>query len=183
VETVFITGPKHSGKTSAGKILAVLYPCDFFDLDDIITKQAGKSPRELYRESPDAFQKAETQSLAGLASSQSGKRVIATGGGIIDNPAAVALLKEQSALIAYLDISADSAWERIACSGELPPFLQTDNPRETHRALHDRRAAAYQLLAKIVIQADGKTPEEIADEIVNQIQFLPRTTRTNTNED
>jgi shikimate kinase len=165
METVFITGPKHSGKTSAGKILAALYSCDFYDLDDIITKQTGKSPRELYRESPDAFQKAETCALVGLAGSQSDKRVIATGGGIIDNPAAVAMLKESSALITYLSVSADSAWERIARSEELPPFLQTDNPKETHRALHDRRAAAYQQKKKIVIQADGKTPEEIADEI------------------
>jgi shikimate kinase len=163
--TVILTGPKHSGKTSVGKILAALYPCDFFDLDDIITKQTGKSPRELYRESLDAFQKAESFALAGLAGSQSDKRVIATGGGIIDNLEAVALLKESNALIAYLDVSADSAWKRIIRSGELPPFLQTDNPRETHRALHDRRAAAYRLMAKIVIQADGKTPEEIADEI------------------
>jgi shikimate kinase len=174
VGTVFLTGPKHSGKTSAGKILAALYPCDFFDLDDIIKKQTGKSPRELYRESPDAFQNAETHVLAELADSQSDKRVIATGGGIIDNPAAVVLLKESNALIAYIGVSADRAWERIARSGELPPFLQTDNPRETHRALHERRAAAYQLMAKIVIQADGKSPEEIADEIAYHADWKAR---------
>jgi shikimate kinase len=171
---VFITGPKHSGKTSAGKILAALCSCDFFDLDDIITNQTGKSPRELYRESPDAFQKAESFALAGFAGSQSGKRVIATGGGIIDNQEAIALLNKSGALIAYLSVSADSAWERIARSGELPPFLQTDNPRETHRALHERRAAAYRLMAKIVIQADGKTPEEIADEVAYHADWKAR---------
>jgi shikimate kinase len=168
--TVFLTGPKHSGKTNAGKALATLCSGEFLDLDDYITKKNGKSPRQLYRESPDTFQKAETEALAELIASQSGRqRVIAAGGGIIDHPSAVALLRKSGALMVTLNISAASAWERIANSGELPLFLQTDNPRETHRVLHERRTAAYQLFAAIVVHVEGKTSEEIAAEINNYI--------------
>jgi len=167
METVILTGPKHSGKTSAGKALAFLCSCEFIDLDDLISQRTGKTPRELFSEGPAIFQKAEAEAAAALAGTDSaeGRRVIAAGGGIIDNGEASSALKTPGAKTVYLKISAECAWDRIA-AGDLPPFLRTENPRETHRALHERRAAAYLRFADIVIEAEGKTPEEIAEEIL-----------------
>ena len=171
MESIFLTGPKHSGKTSAGKALAFLCSCDFIDLDDLIEQQTGKSPRALYSEDPLKFKKAEAEALAALeesACSKQKQRVIATGGGIIDNPEAVSLLENVKTV--YLSISADTAWDRIlrAQDGDVPPFLKTGNPGETHRALHERRGTAYRQLAALVIEAEGKTPEEIAREILDR---------------
>ncbi|MCL2444294.1 MAG: shikimate kinase [Treponema sp.] len=180
MEDIFLIGPKHSGKTSVGKILSSLCSCEFIDLDELITQRTGKSPRELYKESPDVFKKVEAEAAAALINkddsglnntsiNKTGRfRVIAAGGGLIDNIEALALLNETGAVKIYLDVSADSAWERINNSGnvELPPFLQTDNPRETHRVLHERRVAGYRQIADIIIKADGKTPEEIAAGII-----------------
>ena len=170
METVILTGPKHSGKTSAGKVLASLCSCDFIDLDDLILQRTGKSPRQLFSEGPEVFQNAEAEAMTALAGSEGGKgqRVIAAGGGIIDNAEAATALKKPGAVTVYLDISAESAWDRIANApdGELPPFLRTENPRETHRVLHERRAAAYLQFANIVIKAEGKSPEEVAREIL-----------------
>ena len=176
METIILTGPKHSGKTSAGKALSSLCSCGFIDLDELIFQRTGKSPRQLFSESPAIFQKAEAEAVASLfedsavGDNAEGRRVVAAGGGIIDNAEAVAALKNSGTKTVYLNISADSAWERIA-GGELPPFLQTENPRETHRVLHERRAAAYLRLANIVIEAGGKTPEEIAKEISKFVLF------------
>jgi shikimate kinase len=188
MKDIILTGPKHSGKTSAGKALALLYLCDFFDIDDLILQKTGKSPRQLFSEGQIVFQKAEAEVLAVLADSGGGEnsgggadnasgasgakakwRVIASGGGIIDNGEALSILKKSGAIIVYLDISAKSAWGRIAAERELPPFLKTENPQETHRALHERRAAAYQQIANIVIQAEGKSSQEIADEIFSRL--------------
>jgi len=175
MKSIILTGPKHSGKTSAGKALASLCSCDFIDLDDLILQRTGKSPRQLYSEGHAVFQKAEADTAAALFgadadSAGEGRRVIAAGGGIIDNAEAAALLKKPGVTTVYLNISAKSAWERIAnaaAGGELPPFLRTENPQETHRALHERRAAAYFQFTDIVIEAEGKTPEEIAADIFN----------------
>jgi shikimate kinase len=165
---IFLIGPKHSGKTSVGKVLASLCSCGFIDLDDSIKQRTGKSPRQLYSENPAEFQKAETEALADIIrnSAVHGGYVIATGGGIIDNPDAVTLLQNSGVLV-YLKISADTAWNRIANSadGELPPFLGTENPQETHRALHERRASACHSLTAIIVETEGKTPEESAGEI------------------
>jgi len=171
MKTVILTGPKHSGKTNAGRALASLCSCEFIDIDDLILQRTGKSPRQLYSEGPAVFQKAEVEATVALFDEDGGEgqRIIAAGGGIIDNEEAVAVLKKTGAVVVYLNISTESAWDRIAKSGELPPFLRTENPRETHRVLHERRAAAYSRIADIVIEAGVKTPREIAEEILDHL--------------
>jgi shikimate kinase len=178
-DIILLTGPKHSGKTSTGKALAKILNAAFIDLDELIKDRAGKSPRELYREGPECFRAAETGALesllAGTAAS-AGPLVAAAGGGLIDNASAMALLEgaaQAGTLVVYLEVSAETAWERIQrtaeSTGELPPFLDTANPRETHTALHTRRAEAYRAQAAIIIDADNKDPEEQGREIAERL--------------
>ena len=184
MKSIILTGPKHSGKTSVGKALASIFSCDFIDLDELILQRTGKTPRQLYIESgasgsdriPDGslFKQAEAEAVSYIMTTLVGSDntmpmlVIAAGGGIIDNPEALTNLKNSGAIMVYLNISAEKAWNRIAYSSngektkELPPFLQTENPQKTHRLLHERRAAAYLQIADIVIEVEDKTPEEIA---------------------
>jgi shikimate kinase len=168
---IVLLGPKHSGKTSVGKALAALISCGFADLDDCITQRSGKSPRTLYSEGPEIFRKAETEALAALfGSGTSSPMVIAGGGGLIDNPAALPLLEKNAEIFSvFLDVSVKAAWTRIKATGELPPFLRTENPEETHRSLHERRADAYRQFASLVLKADNKSPEEIAGEIRSKL--------------
>lgn len=166
LKEIILTGPKHCGKTSVGKELEELFSCGFIDLDELITQKTGKTPRQLYSESPALFQQAETEALRSLLKDEQSKRIIAGGGGIIDNKEAVDILKNSGAKLVYLKVSAAAAWQRIE-GKELPPFLQTENPQETHYALHQRRAASYLQLADIVIDAENKTPKEVAVEIFN----------------
>jgi shikimate kinase len=77
----------------------------------------------------------------------------------------------------YLEVTADTAWERIRAAaeetGELPPFLNTENPQETHAALHARRGAAYREFASVTISAEGKTSKDIGREIAALIRNRP----------
>jgi shikimate kinase len=174
VRDVVLTGPKHSGKTSAGKILAGLLKCDFFDIDELIFQNTGKSPRRLFTENSESFKKAETEaanaSLAGL-NGHSGGRVIAAGGGLIDNHAAMAAIASSGAVTVTLDISASAVCQRIEKSPDgLPPFLDLKNPRESHRIMHERRSAAYRQSAEIIVEVEGKTPQDIAFEIYDRLR-------------
>ena len=184
MKDIILTGPKHSGKTSAGKALALLGLFEFIDIDELILQRTGKTPRELFNCAPEIFKKAEEEAAASLFIANNtnlgGKRrVIAAGGGIIDNPQAVSIIKKSDAKIVFLSISANKAWSRISADGELPPFLQTENAclaacemssEEIHRALHEKRAAAYLQIADFIINAEEKTLEEIAAEILKQCQ-------------
>ena len=173
---IVLLGPKHSGKTSAGAALAKLLDYLFIDLDGLIALETGKTPRELYRESPERFRQAEAETLERLF--QTGRPedrgvVIAAGGGIIDNPQALEVLQNQEGFLTVcLEVSAETAWRRITQSPELPPFLDTENPRETHRLLHERRSAAYRAFAAIAISGEDKNPEELGQELMNCWQIF-----------
>ena len=170
---IILVGPKHSGKTAAGRALASILGCEFTDLDDLVTERCGKTPRALYAEGPLVFREAEAAALAAFIREKADHvpvRVMAAGGGIIDNPGAMAVLERiKEAVFVYLDISAQAAWERISRAGELPPFLAGENPRETHRLLHERRAEAYRRFTPLVVEAGDRNPEEIAAEIISII--------------
>jgi shikimate kinase len=197
---IIIVGPKHAGKTSAGKALARLWEgnggprANFTDLDELVERRAGKSPRLLYREGPEVFRRAEAEALRSLLEGSPGSRdgkdpaakdetaknhitIAAAGGGLADNPAALEILKKtRPALVVYLEVPVETAWERIMAAadktGELPPFLNTENPRETHRKLHERRGAIYRELAEITVKA-GNTPEETAAEMLRRFTDTP----------
>ncbi|MDR0598320.1 MAG: AAA family ATPase [Treponema sp.] len=182
---ILITGPKHSGKTTAGVFLAELLGAKFVDLDELVEGQTGKSPRSLFKEGPEIFRQAEARALAGIVSAalpgtaghgQDGGAVwvVAAGGGLVDNAGALELLRGpefsgNNTAIVYLEASADTAWERIRGAaqetGEWPAFLNVENPRETNAALHARRGAAYRELATLTVNGEGKSPEAIGREI------------------
>ena len=191
---ILITGPKHSGKTQCARALGKITGGQAIDLDEIIEKETGRTPRELFLEGPAIFRKAETLALERAILErvimersineakdsclpQSTMRIIAAGGGLIDNGEALELIAQHAGIVIfYLDVLPETAWRRIldtaSLDGKLPPFLDTENPKETHLALHRRRAEAYIAFADYTIGVDGKTPEEIALEIANIMQKI-----------
>ena len=178
---MLIAGTKHSGKSLCARALGKLIDSPSVDLDELVQAQTGKSPRELFCDGKEFFQKAEAQALASLFKTSASRQnclVISAGGGIVDNEEAMALLRSlqqtHKPFVVCLDVSAETAWQRILDSsgsidGELPPFLNTGNPKETHLALHKRRAEAYKAMAAITISADNMSPEEIAAEIAKHL--------------
>jgi len=174
MQFIILMGPKHSGKTSAGRELAKRLHCGFTDLDEAITLRCGESPRSLYEKGSEFFKKAETETLAALLDQEQTNspsavpplQVMAAGGGIIDNDGAIKLIQNNPEIVTvYIDVCAQTAWERINKEKELPPFLGTINPRETHLLLHERRAEAYRRFASATVKAENRDPSEIACEI------------------
>jgi shikimate kinase len=178
---IVLIGPKHSGKSSVGSELARLLKLPFFDLDRVIENRTGQSVRALYNDSVELFRREEAAALNALAENAvdngNGSRhsaVIAAGGGITDNSAAVSLL-QNGHLIVYLDVSAQTAWRRISGAGELPPFLTAETPAasmEKHRLLHERRATDCRAIANVVINAAQETQAKIAEKLVSSLESL-----------
>jgi shikimate kinase len=178
---IVLVGPKHSGKSSVGRALARLTHATLYDLDEVIQEHSGKSPRELYLESPERFRTEEAAAARQLVQLADGKNtgtcIIAAGGGLSDNPEALDTLSSRGCLV-YLEVSAETAWNRIAASaartGELPPFLRTENPRETHRILHERRALIYTTKADIRVDASTGGPKAIASRLFYDLKLANR---------
>ena len=172
---IILLGPKHSGKTSTGRELAKILKIPCYDLDQLMEERTGKSVRELYKTGEELFQREEMAALMALfASDFSG--ILAGSGSIIDNHTAMSMLKkEQDKLYTvYLEVSAETAWQRIVSQGELPPFLEAETPaesKEKHHLLHERRANDYKKIASYSICAEGKSAVELAEELCNLIHI------------
>jgi shikimate kinase len=195
---IVLIGPKHSGKTSVGRELARLLAFPFYDLDAFIEESTGRSVRSLYSAGPELFRHAEEAALEALLFLPEGRTnqsegnagvlttggidstngILATGGGIIDNPGALALFgkgsvqEESRHTIVCLDVPVQTAWQRITSAGELPPFLRAetmDASMEKHRLLHQRRSDACRKFSQFCVPVGEKLPGELAAEICGMI--------------
>ncbi len=182
---IVLVGVKHSGKTTIGKLLAKRQNLPFFDIDDIIERQNGKTCRELYSiEGCDAFKAAEATACAFFVDAIHDtmdeahiKGVVAAGGGFCDNPKALESLHDIG-LFVYLDVPKHIAFERIIERSKelnsIPATFAHANPQneEEMQAVfynqYEKRSEAYSSIADVVVHTEGLTPEQICDAIVKQ---------------
>ena len=164
-------GIKHCGKTTQGKLLSKHFSCPFFDTDDEVTALTGKTPRELYSElGKDAFLEAEKNACKRLAEKLSGseRAVIATGGGICNNPDALAELHK---IGTFLFLNADEktasdrivreiAYDAVGSMKNLPAYIAKENPKNVQdvRAIfhnfYIERQKLYQAVCDIEIKLE-----------------------------
>ena len=127
---IILTGVKHSGKSSLGTILAEKINYQFIDVDTIIEKISKQSCRELYtQKGKSGFQAVELEACQEIYTKyykQSHNLVIATGGGICNNPNAFKLLQPYG-IVLYLKVPEETACTRIIEAskkrGSYPPYI------------------------------------------------------------
>lgn len=175
---IILMGIKHCGKSTLGRFLSKKFHCPFYDTDDVITEMTGCSPRQIYQEQgPQAFMEAETKACKYLVSylSAMGENdyVIATGGGICNNPAALDALNPLGFFI-FLEVPEEIAANRIIQEIEweegtmknLPAYIQKENPSTIEdvarifSSFYQQRTKIYRQLAQITCPLQGESPEE-----------------------
>lgn len=175
---IILLGIKHCGKSTLGQMLAAQFKCPFFDTDDVIAEMTGRTPREIYQEEGEqAFMEAEARACdylgRYLASLGEDEYVIATGGGICNNQAALDSLQRLGFFL-FLDVPKEVATRRILDEIEwadgtmknLPAYIVRENPASTEDVerifgqFYDKRTTRYRKLAQITCTLAGETPEE-----------------------
>lgn len=164
--SIVLLGMKHVGKTTLGQQFATRHHLAWIDMDELIVDRARESyniearnAREVYiKLGKDGFQEIETAAARYLRLYSSRNQIIATGGGIADNPAALAELAAIGTSV-YLQESPDILFQRIMAGG-LPPFLDARDPRGSFDELFDRRDAIYRKTARIVLNLQGASIPE-----------------------
>lgn len=159
---ITLTGFMGSGKTTVGKVLADFLGCPFMDLDDLIVKKAGKSIPEIFAQDGEpAFRQLEARLLRQTVEKYTENTVVlALGGGAVTTPASTALLRDKTVCI-YLRATLETLLGRL--EGE------TGGRPLADASLADRlaaRAPIYEETAHVIIDTDGLTPDEVADEII-----------------
>ena len=132
------------------------------DLDDLVVKKAGKSIPDIFAQDGEpAFRELEAQVLRKtVAKYAESTAVLALGGGAVLAPASAALLHEKTVCI-YLRATLDTLLARLAGETAGRPLADA--------SLADRLASRepiYEKTAHVIIDTDGLSPDEVADEII-----------------
>ena len=93
--------------------------------------------------------------------------VVATGGGIVETPAARRLLEAEPAVV-HLRVSPAVALERIGSTGSRP--LLRDDPAHALAALEERRRAWWAQVANAIVDVDGLSAVAVADEVLSRLE-------------
>ena len=159
---LILCGMMGAGKTSVGMRLAERTGRRWVDTDELIEKKYGAISEIFRRFGEEYFRQVEMEITRGFR--EMDELVISVGGGLVLWKENVSLLKENGKIV-YLRASVQTLEERLA-SDAARPLLKTDKPLSTRlQELLELRAPIYEAVADFTIDTDGKTVEELVDEI------------------
>ena len=164
-KNLILIGFMGCGKTSVGIKLSYRLQKTFLDTDKQIERKAGKSISEIFAQDGEAaFRQMETDYLGELLEkTDAAGQILSVGGGTPVREENRKLLKRLGMVI-YLKASPEVIYERLK-GDTTRPLLQTNDPMERITELMVAREAAYEAAADFVLLVDGKSLEEIVDEI------------------
>ena len=161
---VVLVGPPGSGKSTIAALLAERLEARHRDTDSDVEAGAGKPISEIFVDEGEPHFRA-LERAAIVAALQDDGEVLSLGGGAILDPATRADLAGHT--VVFLDVSLGEASKRVGLSVARPLLL--GNVRTQLRNLMEARRPLYAEVAKLTVMTDGKTPDQIADEILGQL--------------
>ncbi len=166
-----LVGPPGAGKSTVGRLLADRIGADFTDVDDLIVARAGRSISEIFiTDGEPVFRELEETEVASALAGRNG--VLALGGGAVLSERTRALLRGQR--VVFLSVGMAQGVRRTGLS-TARPLLAGVNPRATFAALLDARLPLYREVATVEVATDGRSPHEVAEDVLAGIGPLDGT--------
>ncbi|HSA51926.1 MAG TPA: shikimate kinase [Yinghuangia sp.] len=168
---VVLVGPPGAGKTTVGLLLAARFGTAFRDTDADVEEAAGKPIPDIFVDHGEAhFRELEHRAVAAALAAHEG--VLALGGGAVLDAETRKLLVGHP--VAFLDVELSDAVRRVGLDAPRP--LLVGNPRARWRELMEQRRPLYEEVATVVVATAGRTPEQVADELVDALARTGRVT-------
>ncbi len=153
---LYLVGFMASGKSTVGELVAKELKVPFVDLDKVIEERSRMTIPEIFaKEGEVGFRRRERSAL--LASPQKG--IAATGGGCVIEPKNREFLKDYP--VVYLQTTFLEIMERLNANPGSRPLLSQDLEE-----LYKKREPLYLEVAQFIIDTDGKSQKEVADEVI-----------------
>lgn len=155
------------GKSTIGQTLVEKINFKLVETDKYIEDIINQPIIEYIKQNESKFRKLEHQFCQSL--SECKDLVISCGGGIILNPENVRILREKTVVI-LLEANLDLIKSRILKDGiEKRPLIQHENPMDSIEKIYFERKEIYDNAHHIKINVDDKSPNQICDEIINNL--------------
>lgn len=169
MKKVILCGYMASGKTTTARLLAQASGLEYLDLDEVIEKQEGKTITQLFEDGGEIrFRRLEHQVLTAIVNGSEGF-VLSLGGGTPCYAGNHLVMQREDVVSVYLKVSIGEIIRRIKGQGSPRPLLDRLNSDEIGEfvAQHLFERSYYYHQAKHIVAADGKSPEDIVNEIMS----------------
>ncbi len=171
---ITLIGYRATGKTTLAKLLARRLEMEWIDADVEIESRAGKTISRIFAEDGEpAFRDLEAQVIADLCRQQ--RLILAAGGG--------APLRQESrhamrsgGKVVWLTAAPETICTRMSADPTNPdrrPNLTDRGPLDEIISLLESREPIYRQLADLVVDTEGKNPDELVDEIIDRLDLSP----------
>lgn len=162
---VVLVGPMGAGKSTVANLLGQAWGVAVRDTDADVERAEGRSIQEIFVDSGEGyFRDLEVRAVAEALAGHDG--VLALGGGAVMDP------RTREALVGhpvvFLNVGLSDAVKRVGLGAGRPMLL--GNIRSRIKALLDERTPVYESVSQHRVETDGRTPQEVADEIMEVLR-------------
>jgi shikimate kinase len=161
-----------AGKSTVAALLASRWGLAVRDTDHDIEAAEGREISEIFvDDGEEHFRSLEREAVHAALTEHEG--VLALGGGAVLDPGTQDRLRDQR--VVFLNVGMADAVKRVGLGVGRPLLL--GNVRSRVKTILDERGPVYRSVATTVVDTDGKTPEEVADEVAAAVEQLEESTR------
>ncbi|GHA37990.1 shikimate kinase [Streptomyces spiroverticillatus] len=154
------------GKTTVGALLAERLGVPHRDTDADIVAAQGREIADIFVDEGESyFRGLEREAVRTAVAEHAG--VLALGGGAILDESTRELLSAHP--VVYLSMDVEEAVKRTGLNQARP--LLAVNPRKQWRELMEARRTLYTEVARVVVATDGRTPEEVAQAVLDALEL------------
>jgi shikimate kinase len=169
-----LIGYRATGKTTLARLLAQRLGWDWIDADVEIERRAQKSIARIFAEDGEpAFRDLEAEVIADLCPRR--RLVLAAGGGAPMRPESRRAMRS-SAKVVWLKARPETIHARMsgdATTASRRPDLTGKGGLEEIVQLLTKREPIYRESAHLEVDTEGKSPDELAHEILDRLNLAP----------
>lgn len=164
---IFLIGFMGSGKSTVAKYLSGAYQMKQIEMDAQIEKDEGRSISSIFEKEGEAyFRMLETELLKNLDSEKT--FVVSCGGGVAVKEENVREMKAKGRIV-FLTAQPETIYKRVKNSHNRP-LLEGNMNIAYIKELMEKRREFYEKAADFQVKTDGRTAEEIGEEIMKEIR-------------
>jgi shikimate kinase len=171
---ISLIGYRATGKTTLAQLLAQRLGWPWIDADPEIERRTGKSIAQIFADAGEpAFRDLEARLIAELC--RRGPLVLATGGGAPLRSESRRAMREAGTVV-WLTASPRTILARMSAdptTADRRPNLTEHDPLVEIIELLGRREPIYRESAHLVVDTEGKSPEQLAAEILARLGMTP----------
>lgn len=170
---IVLIGYRATGKSTLAALLAQRWRVPWVDSDDVVEERAGKRIADVFAQDGEAaFRDLEARVVAELLTASPKPLVLATGGGVPLRESTRKLLKE-TGVVVWLTASVETIARRMlgdpTTAARRPSLSGKKSAVDEIASVLAAREPIYRDAATLIVDVDGKTVDELVEEIADRV--------------